>query len=36
MKTSMAHNKCLTSGFLEDNDPILAKSESKLSSLNLA
>ena len=36
MKTSMTHNKCLTPQFLEDNDPILAKSEAKLSSLTLA
>ena len=35
VKTSMTHNKYLTFLFLEDNDPISAKSTAKVLSLNL-
>ena len=36
MKISMTHNKYLTPGLLEDNDPISDKFASQISSLNLA
>ena len=35
-KTSITRNKYLTSPFLEDNDPISAKSAAQILSLNLA
>ena len=36
MKTFIAHNKYLMAQFLEDNDPISAKSAAQILSLNLA
>ena len=36
VKTSMTYNKCLTFLFLQDNDPISAKSAAQMLSLNLA
>ena len=36
MKTSMTHNKHLILSFLEDNDPISAKSAAQILSLKLA
>ena len=35
MKTTVTHNKYLTPQFLEDNDPISAKSAAQTLSLNL-
>ena len=35
MKTSMSHNEYLTPWFLEDNDPISAKSAGRILSLKL-